>query len=54
MTSRPLDDRIRELYAKAVDAQQSDSEPIFADLKAALREHAHRLRELAAGGLATH
>jgi hypothetical protein len=45
--SRRLDDRIRDLCAKAVEADQEELESIFAELKQALREHAERLRKLA-------
>jgi hypothetical protein len=48
MPPRRLDDRIRELCAKVVAAQETDLEPSISELKAALREHAARLRKLVA------
>ena len=46
--SRNLDDRIRELCAKAVTAADSELEPVQTELREALREHNERLRRLAA------
>jgi len=43
-----LEDRIRELCAKAVDAETEDLQPALEELKAALREYTKRLRQLAA------
>jgi len=50
--SRRLEDCIRELCAKAVDADAEDFQPAIEELKVALREHTDRLRELAAKKLA--
>ena len=47
--SRRLEDRIRELCAKAVaDDDPADFNEIMQKLRESLREHANRLRELAA------
>ena len=46
--SRNLDDRIRDLCAKAVTAEESELEPVQTELREALREHNERLRRLAA------
>jgi hypothetical protein len=48
MVSRRLDDRIRELCATVVSAQEEEVEPTIHELKQALREHTARLRRLAA------
>jgi hypothetical protein len=52
MPSRRLEDRIRQLCAKAVAAAESDLEPVITELKVALHEHTERLRKLAALKLA--
>jgi hypothetical protein len=45
---RRLDDRIRELCAKAVKSQDpAELHNIFSQLRAAIKEHAGRLRRLA-------
>jgi len=47
--SRRLEDRIRELCTKAVAAPGSaDFNEVMQQLRAALHEHANRLRQLAA------
>jgi hypothetical protein len=47
--SRRLEDRIRELCAKAVaEDEPADFSEIMQKLRESLREHANRLRELAA------
>jgi hypothetical protein len=47
--SRRLEDRIRELCAKALAAPDSaDSNEVMQRLREALREHTNRLRQLAA------
>ena len=47
--SRRLEDRIRELCAKAVSAPDSaDFNEVMQQLRECLREHANRLRQLAA------
>jgi hypothetical protein len=43
-----LDQRIRELCAKAAKAKDEEVEPIFSELNALLREHAQFVREMAA------
>ncbi len=48
---RRLEDRIRELCAKALTAQESELHAIFHALRSALREHIQRLRKLAAARL---
>jgi hypothetical protein len=50
--ARRLEDRIRELCARGVTAQESELEPIFSALQLSLREHNDRLRKLAAAQLA--
>ena len=52
MRARRLEDRIRELCARAVTAQESELDSIFSSLQSALREHNERLRKLAAEKLA--
>ncbi len=44
---RRLDDRIRDLCAKAIHARGPDLELVFAELKSALHEHTERLRNAA-------
>jgi len=46
--SRRLEDRIRDLCVKAVDADTEEFQPMLEELKAALREHNERLGQLAA------
>ena len=48
---RRLEDRIRELCAKALTAQEPELDVILYALRSALREHAERLRRLAAAKL---
>ena len=49
---RRLEDRIRELCAKAIVARSPDElESIFSELKSALQEHTARLRKAAAAKL---
>jgi hypothetical protein len=49
VSGRRLEDRIRELCAKAIAAPGGDElEPALSELKAALHEHTERLRQLAA------
>ena len=43
-----IEDRIRELCAKAVLAPESEWEPIVAELKSLIHEHVTRTREIAA------
>ncbi len=53
MPSRRLDDRIRELCAKAIVVSNTDEfHSILVQLRAALREHTERLRKLAVMKLA--
>jgi hypothetical protein len=51
MPYRRLEDRIRELCAKALMAQDAELGAICVALQSALREHAERLRKLAATNL---
>jgi hypothetical protein len=51
MSLPELNDRIRDLCARAVEAEQHEVEPVFEELKAALREHIEQLRELATAKL---
>jgi hypothetical protein len=44
---RRLEDRIRELCARSITAQEDDLS-IISDLKAALREHVERIRNVVA------
>jgi hypothetical protein len=48
MSSRRLDDRIRELSAKAVTAEDPDLDSTFTRLQSSLQEHTKRLRKMAA------
>lgn len=48
MSDRRLEDRIRELCVKVIKAREIDFDPAIAELQAALREHAARLRKLVA------
>jgi hypothetical protein len=50
--ARRLEDRIRELCARAVTAQDFELDTIFSALQLSLREHNDRLRKLAAVKLA--
>jgi hypothetical protein len=45
---RRLEDRIRDLCAQALTAEDAEMEAIFGALQLALREHVERLRKLAA------
>jgi hypothetical protein len=51
--ARRLEDRIRELCARAVTAEESELGSIFSASQSALREHNERLRKLAAAKLST-
>jgi hypothetical protein len=51
MPLRRLEDRIRDLCAKAIAARDNDANSAISDLKSALREHNARLRKLAAAKL---
>lgn len=46
-----LDDRIRDLCAKAVSADAAEAEDILAELRAALREHMRYARMMTAASL---
>ena len=48
---RRLEDRIRELCALAVAAEDPELEVVLAELQAALRQHTERLRRMAAAKL---
>jgi hypothetical protein len=50
---RRLEDRIRELCATALTAEEPQLEIILSELQSALREHTDRLRRLAAAKLTT-
>jgi hypothetical protein len=50
--SRRLEDRIHELCARSLIAQDSELVAIFSALRAALHEHTEQLRNLAARKLA--
>jgi hypothetical protein len=52
MRARRLEDRIRELCARAVAAHDSELDTIFSDLQRSLHEHNDRIRKLAAAKLA--
>ena len=52
MHARRLEDRIRQLCAQAVTAQDPELHGILSSLQSALREHTDRLRKLAAAKLA--
>ena len=45
--SRRLDDRIRDLCARAVTADEADFSGVVSDLRSALHEHAVRMRKMA-------
>jgi uncharacterized protein YfcZ (UPF0381/DUF406 family) len=51
MDSEGMHDRIRELCAKVVMADASEIEPVITELRAALRDHARFLRNMAAESL---
>ena len=48
MPGRRLEDRIRELCAKAASASDAETVPILQELRQALHEHARHLRAMAA------
>jgi len=48
MPARRLEDRIRELCAKAASAPAREAEVVLKELRLALAEHAKRLRRAAA------
>jgi hypothetical protein len=50
--SRRLDDRIRDLCANVVAADEPELEPKISELKSALREHTARLRKMVATKIA--
>jgi hypothetical protein len=50
--ARRLEDRIRELCAKALTAHDSELDVVFPALQLALHQHSDRLRKLAADKLA--
>lgn len=51
MPARRLEDRIREMCGRALSAQNQELDSILSELKAALREHTQRLRNVAAAKL---
>ncbi|HZQ94708.1 MAG TPA: hypothetical protein VFA67_06835 [Candidatus Sulfotelmatobacter sp.] len=52
MPSRRLEDRVRELCAKATAAEESEIVGILTELRETLAEHNRRLRKMAAQKLA--
>jgi hypothetical protein len=48
MELRRLEDRIRELCGKVVVVPEAEFNQTMTELRKALREHAHRLRQLVA------
>lgn len=48
MKPRRLNDRIRELCARAVSVSDTEVEAVLEDLRVALAEHTRRLRKIAA------
>jgi hypothetical protein len=48
MPSRRLEDRIRELCAKAATASDAETVEVLQELRRALHEHARHLRAMAA------
>jgi hypothetical protein len=48
----PLDDRIRELCAKAVSSDDSELSSVMSELRSAMREHIEEIRTLAVRRLA--
>jgi hypothetical protein len=51
--SRRLEDKIRDLCARALTAEAAELEGIFAELKSSLHEHSERLRQTMVTKLAT-
>jgi hypothetical protein len=51
--SRRLEDRIRDLCRRALSAETSELEAIFAELKTCLHQHSERLRHMMVMKLAT-
>jgi hypothetical protein len=47
VSSRRLEDRIRELSRKALTAKDSELEAVFAELRTALHQHIERIRRFA-------
>jgi hypothetical protein len=48
MKSRQLEARIKKLCAQALNAEESEIQTVFQELRAALREHNDLMRKLAA------
>lgn len=48
MASRRLNDHIRELCGKVINAKDDELEAVLTELKTALHEHTAKLRKLAA------
>jgi hypothetical protein len=44
---RPLEERIRQLCEKAIDADTKDFNAVLTELQAALSEHTERMRTMA-------
>jgi hypothetical protein len=53
MPPRRLNDRIRDLCAKAITAEDNDLDAILSTLQLELHEHTSRIRKLAARKLTT-
>lgn len=51
MSSRRLDDRLRELCAKVVRVSDEDAEPVIRELQSVLHEKIEQLRTLTAAHL---
>jgi hypothetical protein len=50
--SRRLEDRIRELCAKAVSSDEAEFTTVMSELRSAMREHIEKIRTLAVRQLA--
>lgn len=48
MSSRRLEDRVRDLCARVIEAKDSDIDQTIKELRQALAEHNRRLRKMAA------
>jgi len=48
MSTRRLEDRVRDLCAKVIEAKDSDIDQTIKELRQALAEHNRRLRKMAA------
>jgi hypothetical protein len=48
---RRLEDRILRLCAKAIAAEPTELDPIFSELKSALKEHTQKIRAMVAASV---